>query len=145
MILNVPLASLVGTLFLCASSGSDPTAGVVVGAESAAPIVIVAGEAEGAVSGSPARRSRVTGEVRAVPNHQPPRKQNRSEELWWPSPDARFSFIFGDCGVRSCCRYCVRGKPCGNTCISRDFTCRLEDPCGCACRRPLFLSKVNEG
>lgn len=32
---------------------------------------------------------------------------------------------------RSCCKYCSRGKPCGNSCISRSYTCR--QPPGCAC------------
>ena len=30
-----------------------------------------------------------------------------------------------------CCRRCVKGKPCGNSCISRSYTCR--QPPGCAC------------
>jgi hypothetical protein len=33
--------------------------------------------------------------------------------------------------TRSCCRVCTTGKPCGNSCISRSFTCR--QPPGCAC------------
>ncbi|HXF96635.1 MAG TPA: ComEC/Rec2 family competence protein [Gemmatimonadales bacterium] len=32
---------------------------------------------------------------------------------------------------RACCRICTRGKACGNTCISRGYTCR--QPPGCAC------------
>lgn len=31
-----------------------------------------------------------------------------------------------------CCRVCVRGKPCGNTCIAQDRECR--SPPGCACQ-----------
>ena len=46
---------------------------------------------------------------RALPSAQPPRTQPR----------------------RNCCRICRRGKACGNTCISRRFTCRR--PPGCAC------------
>jgi hypothetical protein len=30
-----------------------------------------------------------------------------------------------------CCRYCSVGKPCGNSCINRSYTCR--QPSGCAC------------
>jgi hypothetical protein len=32
---------------------------------------------------------------------------------------------------RSCCRVCTTGKACGNSCISRRYTCR--QPAGCAC------------
>lgn len=32
----------------------------------------------------------------------------------------------------ACCRVCVRGKPCGNTCIARTRECR--SPPGCACQ-----------
>lgn len=31
----------------------------------------------------------------------------------------------------ACCRICTRGKACGNSCISRSYTCR--QPPGCAC------------
>lgn len=30
-----------------------------------------------------------------------------------------------------CCKYCSKGKPCGDTCISRSYTC--HKPAGCAC------------
>ena len=33
--------------------------------------------------------------------------------------------------AQGCCRVCTRGKPCGNTCINRNYTCR--QPPGCAC------------
>ena len=33
--------------------------------------------------------------------------------------------------TRSCCKVCTKGKPCGNSCISRSYTCRK--PPGCAC------------
>jgi len=33
--------------------------------------------------------------------------------------------------TRPCCRVCTTGKACGNTCISRNLTCR--QPPGCAC------------
>ena len=32
---------------------------------------------------------------------------------------------------RSCCKRCSKGQPCGNSCISRSYTCR--QPPGCAC------------
>lgn len=32
---------------------------------------------------------------------------------------------------RPCCRICTTGKACGNSCISRSYTCRK--PPGCAC------------
>jgi hypothetical protein len=33
--------------------------------------------------------------------------------------------------VAQCCRICKKGKACGNSCISRRYTCRK--PPGCAC------------
>jgi hypothetical protein len=30
-----------------------------------------------------------------------------------------------------CCKHCVKGKPCGDTCIARSKTC--HKPAGCAC------------
>jgi hypothetical protein len=33
--------------------------------------------------------------------------------------------------VRSCCKICDVGKACGNSCISRNYTC--HQPPGCAC------------
>ena len=32
---------------------------------------------------------------------------------------------------QSCCRICTKGKACGNSCISRRYTC--HQPPGCAC------------
>lgn len=37
-----------------------------------------------------------------------------------PAPTARY-----------CCRYCSKGKPCGDSCINRSYTC--HQPPGCAC------------
>lgn len=40
----------------------------------------------------------------------------------------------GDVGnqvAQFCCRYCCRGQPCGNSCISRSYRCNT--PPGCAC------------
>jgi hypothetical protein len=37
------------------------------------------------------------------------------------------------CGASyaSCCKHCSKGKPCGDSCISRDKEC--HKPKGCAC------------
>jgi hypothetical protein len=40
------------------------------------------------------------------------------------------------CGVAradhvQCCRYCSKGKACGNTCIARNRTCRVGHGCAC--------------
>lgn len=32
---------------------------------------------------------------------------------------------------RECCRYCDVGKPCGNTCIAQNKTCRVGRGCAC--------------
>jgi len=32
---------------------------------------------------------------------------------------------------RSCCKICVKGKACGNTCISRSYTCHVGPGCAC--------------
>lgn len=65
----------------------------------------------------------------------------RPEEFWWPSPEQLLGVVYvvnDGCGVRECCKFCSKGKACGNTCISRAFTCRVG--CGCACQRPLALA-----
>lgn len=31
-----------------------------------------------------------------------------------------------------CCKHCSKGKPCGNSCISRKETCRRGAGCACA-------------
>lgn len=33
--------------------------------------------------------------------------------------------------AQRCCKYCCKGKPCGNSCISRRYNC--HQPPGCAC------------
>lgn len=35
--------------------------------------------------------------------------------------------------TRQCCKYCSKGKACGDSCISRSYTCH-KGP-GCACNR----------
>lgn len=62
--------------------------------------------------------------------------------LWWPTPDEYLEAIFGRCGVRRCCKRCVGGKACGNTCIRKDFTCHVG--CGCACDRPTHFVLLPE-
>lgn len=62
------------------------------------------------------------------------RVNQRPPEFWWPSPEKVLASVFGPCGTRACCRFCVVGKACGDTCISRAKTCRVG--CGCACDRP---------
>ena len=57
----------------------------------------------------------------------------RPEEFWWDSTEDVLRGIYGECGPRPCCKFCR--KPCGATCISRFYTCRVG--CGCACNRPL--------
>lgn len=32
---------------------------------------------------------------------------------------------------RTCCRVCTTGKPCGDTCIARNLTCRSGRGCAC--------------
>ena len=41
----------------------------------------------------------------------------------WPGLDDQIA--------QGCCRYCCRGQPCGNSCISRSYRC--HQPPGCAC------------
>ncbi len=33
--------------------------------------------------------------------------------------------------ARSCCKICTKGKACGNTCISRSYTCHVGPGCAC--------------
>ncbi|MGL4609022.1 MAG: PEGA domain-containing protein [Trueperaceae bacterium] len=33
--------------------------------------------------------------------------------------------------IRACCKYCSKGKPCGDTCISRSYTCHKGPGCAC--------------
>ena len=44
--------------------------------------------------------------------------------------DAVSSYLPGTTGS-ACCKVCIVGKACGNSCISRSYTCR--QPPGCAC------------
>jgi len=34
-------------------------------------------------------------------------------------------------GAKKCCKVCTVGKPCGDTCISRDYTCHVGPGCAC--------------
>ncbi len=66
---------------------------------------------------------------------------DRPAELWWPTPDEYLYAVFGPCGVRRCCKTCVVGKACGNTCIRADYTCHVG--CGCACDRPTYFIELD--
>jgi len=58
---------------------------------------------------------------------------------WYPSATA--AFTTGYCGTvpppavapppRTCCKVCTTGKACGDSCISKSYTC--HQPPGCAC------------
>lgn len=65
--------------------------------------------------------------------------KQRPEAFWWRSPEEVLESLYGVCGVRDCCKYCVKGKACGNTCIERADTCHVG--CGCACQKPLFFGE----
>ena len=39
--------------------------------------------------------------------------------------------LAGDITNMYCCKICKKGKACGDTCISKSYTCR--QPSGCAC------------
>ncbi|MEM7789105.1 MAG: hypothetical protein AAF594_15410 [Bacteroidota bacterium] len=47
-------------------------------------------------------------------------------------PEPAEPVVIADSVAMPCCRVCVRGKPCGNTCIARNRECR--SPPGCACQ-----------
>ena len=34
--------------------------------------------------------------------------------------------------AQACCKYCKKGKPCGDSCISRSKTCHKGKGCACA-------------
>ena len=64
------------------------------------------------------------------------RASRRPADFWWTSSADVLRGVYGECPVRECCKFCSKGKPCGDTCISRYFTC-TEGGCGCACQRPI--------
>ena len=35
---------------------------------------------------------------------------------------------------KECCRYCSKGKPCGDPCINRQLTCHKGTGCACEAR-----------
>ncbi len=114
-----PLALLLGSLALAGPAAAPPQA--------ESPERFDAG-GPGSAAAAEIRESEL--EVAPVDNGRP-------EEFWWPDPDELLRTVYGNCGLRECCKFCVIGKPCGNTCISRKFTCRVG--CGCACQRPLVF------
>ncbi|WIX34704.1 hypothetical protein QO259_08705 [Salinicola sp. JS01] len=51
-----------------------------------------------------------------------------------PAVAPEFSTLTADDGqllAQGCCKVCRKGKACGNSCISRNYTCHR--PPGCAC------------
>ncbi len=46
----------------------------------------------------------------------------------------RASFRSGTVVQRTCCKTCRKGKPCGNSCISRTKSCHRPPGCACAAR-----------
>ncbi|WP_110665138.1 hypothetical protein [Salinicola halophilus] len=51
-----------------------------------------------------------------------------------PAVAPEFSSLTADDGqmlAQGCCKVCRKGKACGNSCISRNYTC--HQPEGCAC------------
>lgn len=45
--------------------------------------------------------------------------------------NARFRVAAVAPARRNCCKYCDRGKPCGDSCISRSYTCHKGPGCAC--------------
>lgn len=142
MIIKFPLVALfAGVLFASgatagASAGFD-TARPELRAEDAASFcsnsIPVNDEPVNAVTALPSRAGR-------SPNRRSelPRSAQRPEAFWWSSPEVIFASLYGACGPRDCCKFCVKGKACGNTCIARTKTCRVG--CGCACQKPVFFA-----
>ena len=65
-------------------------------------------------------------------------------ETWITQAELQVSEESAECGLvfdtlptelalaqGGCCKVCRKGKACGNTCISRSYTC--HQPSGCAC------------
>jgi len=57
---------------------------------------------------------------------------------WGWQPSATAAFTTGYCGPpppapapRTCCKICTTGKACGDTCISRSYTCHVGPGCAC--------------
>ncbi|WP_110599775.1 hypothetical protein [Salinicola lusitanus] len=51
-----------------------------------------------------------------------------------PAVTPKFSALTAEDGqllAQGCCKVCRKGKACGNSCISRNYTC--HQPEGCAC------------
>ena len=46
-----------------------------------------------------------------------------------PPPAANKSLV--PTPVQGCCKVCSKGKPCGDTCIARNKTCRVGPGCAC--------------
>jgi hypothetical protein len=51
--------------------------------------------------------------------------------LYTPVPDSGGSGGGGGGNTGRCCKICTKGKACGNTCISRSYTCHVGPGCAC--------------
>ena len=72
----------------------------------------------------------------AEPSTEPPQifTQEVAFEGTCPAVAPEFSTLSADDGqllAQGCCKVCRKGKACGNSCISRNYTCHR--PPGCAC------------
>ncbi|MCA1975290.1 MAG: hypothetical protein LDL44_20860, partial [Caenispirillum sp.] len=47
------------------------------------------------------------------------------------APDASSAEV-----ASSCCKHCSKGKPCGDSCIARDKTCKRPPGCACGLETP---------
>ncbi|WFF42868.1 hypothetical protein EVC62_15950 [Salinicola endophyticus] len=74
----------------------------------------------------------------AEPSTEPQPPQVFTQEIAFegtcPAVAPEFSTLSADNGqllAQGCCKVCRKGKACGNSCISRNYTCHR--PPGCAC------------
>lgn len=72
------------------------------------------------------------GQATPIGNQSPPRTEEPA-----PSPPTSPS------PPRTCCRVCRTGKPCGDSCIASNKTCRT--PGGCACSASILEELEGEG
>jgi hypothetical protein len=65
----------------------------------------------------------------------PPPTNTPIPPTWTPAPLPTVTFtpafVAPTAAPRVCCKICTTGKACGNSCISRNYTC--HQPPGCAC------------
>jgi hypothetical protein len=53
------------------------------------------------------------------------------DEILSVRPGARAVPVSPGTGAKKCCKVCTVGKPCGDTCISKDYTCHVGPGCAC--------------